>query len=316
VSAAPGPGIAISVVVCTRDRPSTLGPALDSLLAQDHPAGEVVVIDQSDGGETEAMVRERARIHPNLVYRRTPARGLSRARNAGVRASRGAITAFTDDDCVAPRSWLSSIVAAFESCPQADVLYGQVVVPESLGKREGVDGVTPMLLFGRREVLNPPRGFRVFGMGANCAFRRSAFDRVGGYDTALGAGGLLRGGEDFDFSFRVFRTGGAILLEPSIAVEHHGFRPGSEWPETVRGYGIGVGSFYFKHVRAGDLLATWMLGKMLLRETGGVLRKLVLRRPRGSQWTYVVHVLKGVRMSLDLRIQHGQRLYVVPGEGP
>jgi len=59
-----------------------------------------------------------------------------------------------------------------------------------------------------------------------------------------------------------------------------------------------------------------MLGKMLLRETGGVLRKLVLRRPRGSQWTYVVHVLKGVRMSLDLRIQRGHRLYVVPGEGP
>ncbi len=309
-----GPAPAVSVVICTRDRPQSLRAALDSVLAQVHPSFEVVVVDQSASHKTAELVLGARARHPSVVYLPTPSRGLSRARNAGVAVSLGSIVAFTDDDCTPPADWLSRVVDGFASHPSADLLYGQVTVPPRLAGREGVDGVTPMLLFDRRQLLSPPRGFRVFGMGANCAFRRSAFDRVGGFDPALGAGGRLQGGEDFDFSFRVFRSGGAILLDPAVAVEHHGFRSRAEWPQTVRAYGVGVGSFYFKHVRAGDALAGWLLTKMLIRETAGVLRKLLRRRPVGGQWSYVLHVLKGIRLSLELPVERRRRLYVLEGE--
>ena len=47
----------ISIVVCTRDRPDSLGATLDSLAAQKYPAFELVLVDQSRGEETPQKQR-------------------------------------------------------------------------------------------------------------------------------------------------------------------------------------------------------------------------------------------------------------------
>jgi GT2 family glycosyltransferase len=146
-------------------------------------------------------------------------------------------------------------------------------------------------------------------MGANCALRRSAWERVGGFDNVLGAGGPLHSGEDFDFSYRIFRTGGTILLEPDLVVYHRGFRPLSEWPSTVRDYGLGVGSFYFKHVRLGDLHAAGMLARTLVRETAGATRKVIRAKPARNQWSYTVSLVRGMARSLEYDVDPQLRIY-------
>jgi len=303
---------AISVAICTRDRPDDLRTALDSVIAQNFDDYEVLVVDQSASDESRRVV-EQARAGPrSITYVRPSVVGLSRAYNTAVASARGELLAFTDDDCLAPPEWLRSIDDAFSKAPQVALLYGQVLLPPELQGREGSDGVTPQLIIAQRRLLSARDGFRVFGMGANFAARRSVCLEVGGFDEVLGGGGPLQSAQDFDFAYRLFRSGWAILLEPEVTVFHHGFRSLGDWPAVVRSYGIGVGGFYWKHVRAGDPYAARLLGTMLTRETAGVVRKLLLGRPAGIQWRYVTSVCSGIRRSHDFKVDRGKRLYGSP----
>ncbi len=298
----------ISVVVCTRDRPDTLGPALDSLAAQSLRSHEVVVVDQSRSGATRELVERLSATDGRFRYVRLDQAGLSRAYNAGIRATSAPIIAFTDDDCTAPANWLESIVTALGSHPSVDLLYGQVLVAPELVARENRDGFTPALPIPVRRVLSRGRRFEVFGMGANFAARRALFVRVGPFDEVLGGGGPLESSQDFDFAYRVFRAGRATLLEPDVAVHHYGFRTHADWPAVVRSYGVGVGGFYLKHVRLGDLYAARLLAAHLALWSARSLRRWLRRRSR-AEWSYVGNLLAGMRRSFQFDVDRRRRLY-------
>lgn len=299
----------ISVVVCTRDRPDTLGPTLDTLMAQSHPEFDVVVVDQSRSGETRELVERMAAADGRLRYLRLDEAGLSRAYNAGIRATTGTILAFTDDDCTAPAGWLEAVETAFAKHPRVELLYGQVLVAPELEARENKDGFTPALPIPERRVLARGQGFQVFGMGANFAALRGLFDRVGPFDEVLGGGGPLASAQDFDFVYRVFRAGGSTLLEPDVVVYHHGFRSHDEWPATVRSYGIGVGGFYLKHIRAGDLYAARLLVAHLAVWTARALKRFAGRGRSRADWAYVGNLFAGMRRSFRFDVDRRRRLY-------
>jgi GT2 family glycosyltransferase len=187
------------------------------------------------------------------------------------------------------------------------MLYGQVRrAPILVGR----DGEVPELLFARPERLSHREGFRIYGMGANFAARRSVFRRVGGFDEVLGGGGPLKSSQDYDFQYRVFRAGAIVLLCPTVMVDHYGLRTyGDQWPATLRAYGFGDGAFYFKHVRCGDLFAMSLflkqIGRMAIRE---LLSQLGVRR-RPSRAEYVRSCFVGMWASLRYPIDRRQRLY-------
>ncbi len=298
----------ITVAICTRDRADQLAAAVESVAHQDFPRLEVMVVDQSSTPATSNAVHELRQRYPFVRYMQLTEVGLSRARNWAIQNASADLIPFTDDDCQAPAGWLQRMYECFDD-RGVDLVFGQVVAPPDLAGREGQEGVTPVLPILRRERLDRRTGFKVFGMGANCGLRKSAWVRVGGFDNVLGAGGPLLSGEDFDFSYRVYRTGGAILLEPDLVVVHRGFRPIADWPKTVRDYGLGVGSFYFKHVRLGDLRAAGMLARTLLREAAGTTRKLIRAKPARNQWSYTVNLVRGMARSLEYDIDPHLRVY-------
>jgi glycosyltransferase involved in cell wall biosynthesis len=300
----------VSVVICTRDRPDTIGSALDSVIAQDYPDFEVLVVDQSRGDETARIVEDASRRFAGLRLVRLTTPGLSRAYNAGVREATAELVAFTDDDVVAPPDWLRQVALAFAGHPGVGLLYGQVLVAPELEARENRDGVTPALTIQRREILDRKHGFRVFGMGANFAARRDLFERVGDFDEVLGGGGPLQSSQDFDFVYRVFKAGESTLLEPDVVVYHHGFRSFAEWPATMRSYGVGVGGFCLKHVRLGDVYAARLLIEFLAAAVARVAKRLLTRRPVGVHWAYLSHIVAGMRRSLRFRIDRPRRLYI------
>jgi len=94
----------VTVVVATRDRPQRLRAALASLRAQSYDAAgwELVIVDDASvGDETAAVVAVAAAattVPIRLIARDRPG-GPGGARNEGWRAARGALVAFTDDDC-------------------------------------------------------------------------------------------------------------------------------------------------------------------------------------------------------------------------
>ncbi len=85
----------ISVVIPTYDRLRLLSRALDSVAAQSRKADEIVVVDDGSRDGTERFVLE---TYPEVRLLRQENRGVSAARNAGIRAATGGLIAFLDSD--------------------------------------------------------------------------------------------------------------------------------------------------------------------------------------------------------------------------
>jgi glycosyltransferase involved in cell wall biosynthesis len=299
---------AISVVIPTRGRPDLIGRAVRSVLANDHPDFEVLVIDQSDDDGTATVVRDIARADLRVTYVHTSPPGLSRAYNLGARLANAPILAFTDDDCVARPDWVAAIARAFAEEADADMLYGAVALPSEL---RGVSGVVPVLPMPRAR-LDRRNGFRIYGMGANFALRRELLDRIGGFDEILGGGGPLRSSQDFDFQYRAYLADAVVLLRPEVSVDHYGLRTGPEWPATLRAYNFGNGAFYMKHIRCGDVRAARMLAVGLAWMVARQVRH-VIDRERASQLAMIGAVVDGIRASTRYPIDRAKRIYLPLG---
>jgi len=302
----------LSVVICTRDRPDTVGQAIESVAECDFPEYDIHIMDQSTNTQTRDIVQDLAKRFEGkcaIVYHYLEKAGLSRAYNAGMRATSGEVVACTDDDVVVPKDWIAQIARAFAEEPKLGLLYGQVLIPESLKEAERTGAlIVPHLLIERRRLLGAGHGFKIFGMGANMAIRRSAFELVGGFDEALGGGGPLRSSQDFDFAFRMYRRGLCILLAPEVKVDHYGSRTQAQWGGTMKAYGIGDGAFFSKHIRCGDPLALWYFAKTVFINNGRRVRKLL----RDGHWPndeYTASLFTGVRDASKFGIDRTQRLY-------
>src|ERR1035441_3219398 len=106
----------ITVLLCTFNRCQSLSTALDSVIAQVLPESadwDVLVVDNNSSDQTRAVVEDFRRRYPGRIrYLFEPRQGLSRARNAGIRAARGEIIAFIDDDVIAAPTWLQNLTAS------------------------------------------------------------------------------------------------------------------------------------------------------------------------------------------------------------
>lgn len=231
----------LAIIVCTRDRPHALARCLTKLEAQHCQPGQIIVVDNSEGGTAEAVTARFAGIH----YVHEPRPGLSVARNAGIRASRSALIAFTDDDVEPSANWTEEIVRAFSS-REVEAVTG-LVLPARLDtpaqcffqmQMGGLGGGCVPLIFDNRffaETRNMGAQVWRIGAGANMAFRRSLFDRIGLFDERLGAG-ASGCSEDSELWYRLLAGGGVCLFEPRACVLHHHREQWSELRRQMRAY--------------------------------------------------------------------------------
>jgi len=84
-----------SVIIPAYNSENTLARAIDSLLAQNYPAQEIIVVDDGSTDGTPDVV---ARYGKKLRYIRQDNAGVSSARNHGVKAASGDWLAFLDAD--------------------------------------------------------------------------------------------------------------------------------------------------------------------------------------------------------------------------
>ncbi|TJW17986.1 MAG: glycosyltransferase [Mesorhizobium sp.] len=226
----------ISVVICTRDRGPALAECLRSIARQRSAPGEVIIVDNSRDGNARRVCAQ----FPEVRYVHEARPGLSVARTAGVHASRRAIIAFTDDDVEVHAGWTAEIARAFAE-RDVEALTGLVLPArlDTLAQRRfqfdmgGFGSTFVPLVFDRRFFEETrPNGAHVWkiGAGANMAFRRSVFARVGLFDERLGAG-AAGCSEDSELWYRLLAAGGACLYEPRAVVFHH---HRSDWPGLRR----------------------------------------------------------------------------------
>ena len=245
----------ITVVICTRERPGALARCLDSLLAQAYPDFRVLVVDNAPVTDTTAeVVRSAARRGP-VTYLVEPRAGLSFARNAAVAAAPGEILAWIDDDEYADPNWLAEVARALADHPEADVVSG-VIVPaeletraqlwfEQFGGHSKGRGFKPDVFSPATAHLQSPLyPLPPFGTGANMTFRPGVIERIGGWDTALGAGTPAMGSEDTLAFTQVLVSGGTIVYQPTAVTHHYHRRDVEGLHKQMVGYGAGLTAAY------------------------------------------------------------------------
>ncbi|MFH8500204.1 glycosyltransferase [Streptomyces coeruleorubidus] len=242
-----------SAVIATRERAGQLARALDSLLAQDHPRFEIVVVDNAPvTSETRELVERKYAERVRYVCEPVP--GLAVAHNTGLAAVRGEVVAFTDDDVVADPRWLTELTAPFAAdpglgCSTGLILPARLTTPaQVLLESHGgfAKGFTPRTYDPVRppgdEPLFPFTAGR-FGSGANMAFRTAVLREVGGFDPATGAGTAARGGDDLYGFVRVLTQGHRLRYTPHALVWHHHRETWRDLETQAYGYGAGLTAY-------------------------------------------------------------------------
>jgi glucosyl-dolichyl phosphate glucuronosyltransferase len=208
---------AVTVVLSTYNRAQELPGALERLLGQsiDATAHEVIVVDNNSSDDTRSVVQRFVNsTDRTLRYVFEPKQGLAHARNAGIAAARADVVAFTDDDVRVSDDWVQLIRRAFDDHPEVDCLGGRTLPiwpsdpPRWLTRRHWVGplalqdyGDEPFVVDARRPLCLA---------GANFAFRKSVFSRVGVFSP-----GFLRC-EDTEFMLRLWRGGSRALYVPEM----------------------------------------------------------------------------------------------------
>jgi glycosyltransferase involved in cell wall biosynthesis len=220
----------VSVVIGTFNRAHLLKGTLEALASQEVPDSlkwEILVIDNNSSDITAQVVAAFSKTTATLVrYVFEPRQGLSHARNRGIAEARGSIIAFTDDDVLPAPDWIPQLAAAIDRWNAHGV--GGRILPRW-------DTVPPRWLTDRRHLLDRlaimdseasrllalPLEARPQVWGANMAFRRELFERVGGFDPRLGiVGTKLFRDEEIDLINRALEGGLRIAYDAALTVFH------------------------------------------------------------------------------------------------
>jgi glycosyltransferase involved in cell wall biosynthesis len=213
----------VAVVVPTRNRAEYLNTALMSVSAQvtEKPC-ELIVVDDGSSDNTHEVA---ARWSATYIRHEQP-RGINVARNAGVRASSGAVIAFLDDDVYAPPGWLGAIVEGVARYEDADAFGGPI--------RAVFEGMTPRGC-GREA---PPITTLDLGTddadaemiwGTNMTIRRRAFERFGPFDEAVHSHG-----DEEDWLLALRAGGGRVMYLAAACVEHRRVDRDARLPALAR----------------------------------------------------------------------------------
>ncbi len=284
----------VTGLVCTKDRPQSLARAVRLLLQGERDGLEVIVVDQSEGPESERALAPFAS-HPALRYLRLPGRGKGAALNRGLREARGEIVVCTDDDCEAPPGWIRAMAQVLEEQRTAAVAFCNVVpVPydRSAGYVPAYERKSSRLV---RSLVATVTGR---GIGAGMAVRRDVVLALGGFDESIGPGAHFRAGDDWDIANRVLLRGWHVYESAAVSIVHDGFRTFAQGREHARRDWYGMGAVCAKPLRAGHLSmaipAAWLFARdAVWPPIADVLR---LRKPRGL--TRIVAFLQGFARGL------------------
>jgi glycosyltransferase involved in cell wall biosynthesis len=200
-----------SLIVATLGREAEIERLFRSLAEQTHRNFEVIVVDQNPDDRVGKIV-QRYRELLDIVYLRSK-KGLSRARNVGLRAVRGDVVGFPDDDCWYPPQTLESVAARLAAESHLVGVTGRCIDPN--GAPSHGRWAKSAHLLNRYNIWISATSPTIF-------VRSGAIYAVAGFDEQLGVGSGSRwgSGEEVHFLLGVLRAGYPVRYEPSLRIYH------------------------------------------------------------------------------------------------
>jgi GT2 family glycosyltransferase len=222
----------VSVVICSYNGAATLEQCLHSMQALEYPNYEIIVVDDGSADNTKEVLSH----FPTVRAIHQDNRGLSVARNVGLKAATGSIIAYTDSDCFADPGWLAHLVYQFERSGAAAV-GGPNLTPADgwLAACVAAAPGQPMHVLESDQIAEHIPG-------CNMAFRREALEAVNGFDPAY-----RKAGDDVDVCWRLQQAGFWITFAPGAFVWHHRRQNPRAYFRQQAGYGEAEALLRFKH---------------------------------------------------------------------
>jgi len=242
-----------SLITATVGRVDELYRLIDTLAGQTCSDFEWIIVDQNPDGRLLSVVEYATAKGIVTQHLRSSRRGLSLARNIGLKHCQGNIVAFPDDDCWYEPDTLIQVHQQF----QLKKKLAGIVARWHEQDPADLPSVT----------LNWQQWRRFRGITASSItifLDKALVDQVGGFDEALGVPLWFSGGEETDLMFRVLASSRQVITCPNIIV-HHPVTTGETMLTTAESFrrarhrSRGTGALYAKHN-----LAAWVILRGLL----------------------------------------------------
>jgi GT2 family glycosyltransferase len=198
----------VSVSVLSYKRQDALARVLESLLQQNYPALEIIVVDNASGAELTGFVKDR---FPQVRLIELPENLGTAARNVGIATARGEIVVMLDNDVYLDSPFeIQHIVSALERRPKAACVVFRVYHPAT-GRLHVRDWCHP-----RPWQQAEGQEFETYFITEGAAaFRRSVFDQVEPYWPEL-----FIAHEGYDLALRLLDAGYEVWYIPQVKVWH------------------------------------------------------------------------------------------------
>jgi GT2 family glycosyltransferase len=208
--------VRVSVIIPTYRREAPLRRCLIDVLAQQHPAFEVLVMDQSPDHDAETWALLNA-CASHIRHVRLTQPSVTVACNQGVALARGETLLFLDDDIEIPHDQLLALHEHHYANSRIGGVVGRVMNP-----LRGTTLPPPVLRQGALAILDMnfdhPQAMDVpTTQGCNMSFRRSLVLALGGFDDSYTGNAFCW---ETDFSLQVIRRGLRIRYDPEARIIH------------------------------------------------------------------------------------------------
>ncbi len=261
-----------SVIVVSRHRPDALMRCLVGLAQQDHPQFEIIVVADP---AAIAAAQQMGLTIKTVIFDQA---NISAARNAGLGLAAAPVVAFIDDDAVAEPTWLLRLTAPFADqnvIAATGFIRGRngisfqwkACLVDAMGQDHPLDITSTTLMAGTSRQA-------VKTVGTNCAFRRDALLRIGGFDPSYRF--FL---DEADVNLRMAGLGLTAIV-PNAQV-HHGYaasdrRRADRVPLSLYDIAASSAIFLRRHAPQADL--TTALAALTQREAARAKHHLVAGR--------------------------------------
>jgi len=277
----------VSVVVCTKDRPTHLKECLRSIVTTDWPCKELIVVDSSTDSTTK-------RINESFVnqlggkYYYESKKGLSAARNRGIRESSGNIIVFADDDFIVQKGWITHLVAHYKNpdvacCTGRMLPYRSDAISQLFEESLSFDKGTKRRFFSKKDIslrallnaaIRASLGRKRLGGDAPVpwaigngyfSLRKTVLYKVGYFYEDLGIGTPSLGGEEIEMFYRILKSGYQIVYEPKGVILHNHRQTYDEVLKAAYNAGASERAFLRKYYYKSFYVASLLIAILILR---------------------------------------------------
>ena len=272
-----------SIIIPAWNGKEYIDDCLNSLLAQDYPDFEVIVVDNGSSDGTPQYVAENFPTVPLIPNERNL--GFAGAVNVGLRAARGDVLILFNQDAVAESGWLTSMVTGLMASRDIGIAGCKIYYAD--GKTISHAGVVltdeRMLPVHRGEDEADRGQYDLLAdvnavTGAAMAIRREVLNAIGLFDEDY-----FLYFEDISFCLRAREAGFQVVYVPQAVARHHvAASLGLGSIETLRYYHVSRLLFLLKHFDA-----QWFSDQFLVGEVAWLNEGLLLPEYRLIREVYL-----------------------------